>query len=159
MRKFLFLLCAAFAISACSKDDDGNNNPTDKIVGEWRLTKMTVDGFNFPLFPCDDLCSITFRENGTSIESIYQDDFEGGCFFNASYRYPGTWEKKSGNLYDIVPNDYGLYKSFKYSVSTEVLFADEDPTMTIKIMESREEVNDGKPYLSEFFLERITDDN
>jgi len=158
MKRFLFLLCAVFAISACSKDDDENNNPTDKIVGEWRLTEMRVDGSNFPLFPCDDLCSITFRENGTSIESIYQDDFEGGCTFVASYRYPGTWEK-SGNMYDIVANDYGLYKSFKYSVSTEVLFSDDDNMMTINIMESREEVNDGKPYLSEFFLERITDSN
>jgi len=158
MKKFLFILYVVFAISACSKDDD-SNNPTDKIVGEWRLTKMRVDRSNFPLFPCDDLCSITYRKDGTSTESVYQDDFEGDCVFNATYRYPGTWEKKSGNLYDIVANDYGLYKSFNYSVSTEVLFTDEDNVMTINIMESREEVNDGKPYLSEFFFERITDAN
>lgn len=155
MKNYLLILFAALSLAACSSDD--GEKSTDKITGTWQLTQMTVDGDDFPLYPCDPLSSITFNADESMSEIVYYDNFEGDCIADDGYDYPGTWEKESGDLYRIFPAQPSMYhQSFNAAVSIEVLFSGENNIMKINVMEVHEGVNDGEPYLNEYYFDRVT---
>ena len=151
MKRCLLFLFAVVAFSACSSDDA----TPDPIIGKWKMTKLIVDGTEFPQYPCDASSSITFKGDKTLSEKLFVDDGENDCFEITDYDYPGTWERKTDNFYDIITDEYGLYENFSFAVSFEAEFSENNNVMKLNVMELHEGVNDNQPYLNQYFFERV----
>lgn len=101
---FAFLLFAG--VASCSSDDDGNTNEPadqDRIVGEWRIQSLSIDGEQTELSECDLQSRIVFSANGNiTVTSFYEDVDSEQC---VSEVYTETWEYRGNNVYRITDED------------------------------------------------------
>ena len=122
--KFLILslLLVGLSFTACSKDDDGGSN-ADPIIGTWKYSSSTEGGVAAPLNDCEKQTTWTFSANGTySIKDYY--DVGAGC---ESDEYPGTWENKGNDVYEIIDSE-----ETEPSNINKIVFTNGNKTMTVQ---------------------------
>lgn len=100
--KFIFVFLIFAGLASCSSDDEGNSDgpdETDRIIGEWQIQQILVDGEEFPLTDCELQSTLEFMANGNvTTTDFYVDSDTEECDSEA---YTEQWENRGNNIYRI----------------------------------------------------------
>lgn len=116
----LFLL---IGLVSCSDDDDGGSNgANDRIVGEWRIDKVIMNGVEIELGECGGQSGIVFLANGNAIATDFYEDFDtGDCISDV---YNEKWQYSGNNVYKFTDEDGEVY-------DVTITFSNNNNTFTI----------------------------
>ena len=90
----LFLLVG---LGSCGSDDDGNESAeTNRIVGEWKIQSLTIDGESVLITDCEAQSGISFNANGSFTSTDFFEDETEECISEDSN---GNWEYRGNNVY------------------------------------------------------------
>ncbi|HSI71529.1 MAG TPA: lipocalin family protein, partial [Gillisia sp.] len=98
--KFIFVFLVFAGLISCSSDDDSNGPAeADRIVGEWKIESLSMDGEELDLTDCELQTRIRFSTNGDISVTDYYEDFDSEeCI---SEVYTQKWENRGDNVYRI----------------------------------------------------------
>lgn len=99
---FAFLLFAG--VASCGSDDDANGPAEDdRIVGEWKLQSLTVDGEEWELTDCDLQSRLQFSSNGDILNTNFFEDLDSDeCVSEVTNE---EWEYLGNNVYRITDEE------------------------------------------------------
>lgn len=58
---------------SCSSDDDSSSSQNNPLIGEWRLTSISLNGENLNLNECMLEQTLTFQTNGNKVEYFWEE--------------------------------------------------------------------------------------
>lgn len=98
--KLIFVFLAFAGLASCSSDDDTNGPAqVDRIVGEWKIQSLSMDGEELELSDCELQTRIRFSANGDiTVTDRYEDFDSEECL---SEVYTEKWEYRGNNVYRI----------------------------------------------------------
>ena len=103
--KTLKLLLALFlfvGFASCSDDDDEGSGSAEgnRIVGEWKMQSMTLDGENVPISDCEAQSRVVFTANGNVTSTDFFEDMDiEECTSEVTNE---KWEYRGNNVYRFI---------------------------------------------------------
>lgn len=103
--KTLKLLLALFLLvgfGACSDDDDEGNGSVEanRIVGEWKMQSMTIDGEAVPITDCEAQSRVVFTANGNVTSTDFFEDLDTEeCTSEVTNE---KWQYRGNNVYRFI---------------------------------------------------------
>lgn len=96
MKKILYIFIAATILISCESDNDTNLDP---IIGTWELTSTLIDQREtYNLDECNSKSSITYFEDETLLNDLYQRDIFGDCIHTESKFH---WTNLGNSQYNL----------------------------------------------------------
>lgn len=96
----VFILLFSFVILSCNSDDDNNNpedgnqDPTSELLGNWKLISFSQQGEVMTITDCEKRSTITFTAD--SYTDIGYAPVNDGC--QIDYEDNGTWVEDGNKL-------------------------------------------------------------
>jgi hypothetical protein len=102
--KIILVFLVFAGVASCSSDDDSNGPAeADRIVGEWEIQSLSMDGEDLELSDCELQTRIRFSANGDITVTDYYEDFDSEeC---VSEIYNQKWEYRGNNVYRITSEE------------------------------------------------------
>lgn len=133
MKKILILMLSVIALTACSKDDNNNDNGEEKILGTWFLVDARAGTVQNTLTECNQNSFITFNSDGTGHSEYYEEN-NGNC--EVANSDDGTWENKGNSQYSFSIAGYGTYTgTVNFESSTRFTFTSPDLAPIVLVFE------------------------
>lgn len=120
--KLLLTLFLIVGLGSCSGDDDGGNGTVEanRLVGEWKIQSLTIDGVSVPITDCEAQSRVIFTANGNLTSTDFFEDENEECVSEVTNE---TWEYRGSNIYRF--ND----GSVSYEVS--IIFSNNNNQFTV----------------------------
>ncbi len=97
--KLLLALFMLVGLGACSDDDDGGNGTAEanRIVGEWKMQSMSIDGEAVPISDCEAQSRVLFKTNGTLTSTDFFEELDSEeCISEVTNE---SWQYRGNNVY------------------------------------------------------------
>lgn len=100
--KLLFAFFLLLGFASCSDDDEGGDDSLEanRIVGEWRMQSMTIDGETVPISDCEAQSRVVFTANGNVTSTdVFEDIDSEECITEVSNE---KWQYRGNNVYRFI---------------------------------------------------------
>lgn len=100
--KVFFALLLLVGFNSCSDDDNGgiDSAEANRIVGEWKMQSMTMDGEAVPVSDCEAQSRVVFTANGNLTSTDFFEDFETEeCTSEVTNE---KWQYRGNNVYRFI---------------------------------------------------------
>lgn len=95
---FVSILFVAISFNSCDNDDDNEIIVVDKIINEWQLDQLFLDGEEQNITACDKQSTIEFTSSGTYTVSEFVEEEEGDECIPID-PFNGTWVNLGNSNY------------------------------------------------------------
>ncbi len=130
--RLIFALFLLVGFASCSDDDGNGSTEANRVVGEWKIQSLTIDGVSIPISDCEAQSRIKFTENGNFTSTDFFEDFDTEeC---TSEVFNEKWEYRGNNVYRFTDDSESYDVTIMFSNNNNsftVTEEDEDGTYTV----------------------------